>query len=130
MRRFKAQISVDKLTYMFRSDSYTNFNELKTDLMHLTSKFYTYLGADEKPEKGERKMADDQVLLIADIIDNYVKINSNISLEIFKMCLLEQAYEASNYNFDVQLSLMRSFDKLGLCTSFAESYDTLDIKGV
>ena len=27
---------------------------------------------DDKPEKGERKLADEQALLIADIIDNYI----------------------------------------------------------
>jgi len=44
---------------MFRSDSYTDIQELKSDIKQLTLKFYVYLGADEKPEKGERKMADD-----------------------------------------------------------------------
>jgi len=30
-----------------------------------------YIGLDEKPEKGERKLADEQALLIADIIDQF-----------------------------------------------------------
>jgi len=90
---------------------------------------------DEKPEKGERKMADEVVLLIADILDSV--INSAVSsdkekvhLHLFKICLLELAYEHSNYNFDLQVSLMKSFDALGLSVSFSESYESLGIKGV
>ena len=43
---------------------------------------------------------------------------------------MEFSYVLSQYNFDMGLSLIRSFDKLGLSTSFAEAYDPLTIKGV
>ena len=46
------------------------------------------------------------------------------------MSLLEFSYVLSQYNFDSALSLIRSFDQLGLSTSFAEAYDPLEIKGV
>ena len=92
-----------------------------------------YIGLDEKPEKGERKLADEQALLIADIIDQFTGEATEeqlLHLQLFKISLLEFSYVLSKYNFDSALGLLRSFDKLGLSTSFAESYDPLDIKGV
>ena len=62
---------------------------------------------DEKPEKGDRKMADEMVLLIADVLDSYlgrtdgVDKAERLKLHLFKACLLELAYEHSNYNFDI-----------------------------
>ena len=63
---------------------------------------------DDKPEKGDRKMADEMVLLIADIIDSYltkptgsIDCAEKLKLHLFKTCLLELAYEHSNYNFDL-----------------------------
>ena len=40
------------------------------------------------------------------------------------------AYETSCYNFDIQLALLRSFDRLGWSASFSESFENLGIKGV
>ena len=34
--------------------------------------YHKYLKIDEKPEKGDRKMADEMVLLIADVLDCYL----------------------------------------------------------
>ena len=95
---------------------------------------------DDKPEKGERKLADEQVLLIADIIDNYIDneeekegeevADAKRKLDFFKVCLLERAYESSCYNFDIQLALLKSFDRLGWSASFSESFENLGIKGV
>jgi hypothetical protein len=47
-----------------------------------------------------------------------------------KISLLEHNYQKSMYNFDAQLSLLKTFDRYGLSASFSEAYDTLDIKGV
>ena len=52
-------------------------------------------------------MADEMVLLIADIIDSYLSKEEGVDkverirLHLFKACLLELAYEHSNYNFDM-----------------------------
>ena len=61
--------------------------------------------------------------MIADIIDDFItnkqgeetteSVNDKKKLEIFKIGFLEQAYELSCYNFDVQISLTKSFDRLG-----------------
>ena len=133
-RLFKAQIGLSKFKFIFRDSQYQS-DELIADLKAHMESYYEYVTVDDKPEKGERKMADEQALLIADIIDGYLRDKNPDSqesknLELFKICLLEQNYEQSNYNFDVQLSLLKTFDKYGLSTSFSEAYDTLDIKGV
>lgn len=52
-------------------------------------------------------MADEQVLLIADIVEAYIQGAGKefkeyaMHLDLFKVCLMEIAYEFSNYNFDI-----------------------------
>lgn len=72
----------------------------------MIKQYHKFLLADDKPEKGERKIADEQVLLISDIIDFYLKdkgINEeeSKSFNLLKTCLCEYNYEKSCYNFDV-----------------------------
>jgi hypothetical protein len=54
---------------------------------------------DEKPEKGERKMADEMALLIAEIIEEWLAGDKEMML--YKVALMEIAFEYSNYNFDI-----------------------------
>lgn len=81
-------------------------------------------------------MADEQVLLIADIVEAYIQGAGKefkeyaMHLDLFKVCLMEIAYEFSNYNFDIQLQILKSFDRLGLSASYSEAYESLGIKGV
>ena len=102
----------------------------------MLEKYHAYLKIDEKPEKGDRKMADEMVLLIADVLDSYlsrthgIDKSERLNLHLFKACLLELAYEHSNYNFDIQISLMKSYDFIGLSVSYGESFENLGIKGV
>lgn len=64
------------------------------------------------------------------MIESFLAKNPNKDLQLFKISLLEIAYEYSNYNFDIQLQLIKTFDTMGLSASFSESYDHLNIKGV
>jgi hypothetical protein len=81
-------------------------------------------------------MADEQALLIADIIESFITgegqnfTEYRLHFDLFKVCLLEIAYEMSNYNFDIQLQILKSIDRLGLSASYSESYESLGIKGV
>lgn len=85
-------------------------------------------------------MADEQALVVAEIIENHIQtlLNSQsnepskeaLLLDIFKVCFLELVYEQSSYNFDIQLLILKSFDRLGFSASFSEVYDTLGLKGV
>jgi hypothetical protein len=60
---------------------------------------------DGKPEKGERKIADDLVLLINDILKP-LNPSTNLNIDevlLYRVGLLEYALELSPYNFDIQL---------------------------
>lgn len=72
------------------------------------------------------------VLLIATIIEHHLSNSPQplAFLDIFKVIILEEAYSKSPYNFDIQLQLMRSFERLGINASYYESYAELGIKGV
>jgi hypothetical protein len=71
---------------------------------------------DGKPEKGERKAADDLVLMINELLDNDdSQVTSNV---IYRMALMESALEVTPYNFDIQLALALLYDKVGLSVSF------------
>ena len=140
VRHACAEISLAKFEYIFRNEPPKSLSELQQIVGPLLQKYHAYLKMDEKPEKGDRKMADEMVLLIADVIDSYltkgtaqgdpVDKGEKLKLHLFKSCLLELAYEHSNYNFDMQISLMKSYDQLGLSVSYAEAFETLGIKGV
>lgn len=121
---------------MFINEAPKSMDDLIKIVGPLLEKYHAYLKIDEKPEKGDRKMADEMVLLIADVLDNYLDKPDNVDpseklkLHLFKACLLELAYEHSNYNFDIQISLMKTYDYLGLSVSYAEALENLGIKGV
>ncbi len=77
--------------------------------------YIKFIQIDDKPEKGERKIADDLVLLINDILK---PLNPSTNLKIdevllYRVGLLEYALELSPYNFDIQLQLMKIYDMLG-----------------
>mmetsp|Transcript_8641 Transcript_8641/g.14628 ORF Transcript_8641/g.14628 Transcript_8641/m.14628 type:complete len:524 (+) Transcript_8641:690-2261(+) len=136
-RKAKAHINLNKLANIFRSEFHPSLDAFKAHLGELSQQFFAFLKLDDKPEKGERKFADEQALLIAEVVDMFIlgskgdlKQEDVSQLELFKICLLELAFEQSNYNFDIQLALMKSFERVGACTSYSESYDNLGIKGV
>lgn len=58
------------------------------------------LELDSKPEKGERKIADDIVIIINEILDPLFK-NEVDAFVLYRMGLLEYAMERSPYNFDI-----------------------------
>ena len=71
---------------------------------------------DGKPEKGERKLADDLVILINELLDSN---STNVdSLVLYRIGLMEFALEKSPYNFDIQLQLLKLYDSLGISPSF------------
>jgi len=54
---------------------------------------------DGKPEKGERKAADDYVLMINEVLDeDDSQVTPNV---IYRIALMEYAMELSPYNFDI-----------------------------
>ena len=61
-----------------------------------------YVELDGKPEKGERKMADDLVILINEVLEPLF-LSQIDSLVAYRIGLLEFALEKSPYNFDIQV---------------------------
>ena len=84
-------MSVNKFNFLFRESNFNNFDELCAYLKPLVNQYYEFLILDEKPEKGERKIADEQIILIAQIIDQYIENSDdeNKFLDIFKIVFLE-----------------------------------------
>ena len=54
---------------------------------------------DGKPEKGERKIADDYVILIDELMESVPL--ENAKAVIFRVGLMEYGLERSPYNFDI-----------------------------
>lgn len=107
LRYARALTSFSKFEFMFRNEPPNSTEELIAIIAPLLEHYHGFLKLDEKPEKGERKMADEIVLLIADILDTYmskpggIDQKEKLNLHLFKICLLELAFEYSNYNFDM-----------------------------
>ena len=87
-----------------RPNVYQSREELDCELKILTQQYFEYQKFDEKPEKGERKIADEMVILIGDIVDQYIEshpLENTKLIDLYKISLLEISYNASGFNFDV-----------------------------
>ena len=71
---------------------------------------------DGKPEKGERKLADDYIILINEIY--LEKNNKSESDRLQLISLNEFALKLSPYNFDIQMSQATHYDAIGMSVSF------------
>lgn len=104
---------------------------LKGDIETVKAIHAEYLKAlelDSKPEKGERKLADDLVILINEILEQgSQEIDQWV---LYRIGLLEYALEKSPYNFDINLQLVKIYDRYGLSPSFQQAFSNLGIKGV
>jgi hypothetical protein len=58
------------------------------------------LELDTKPEKGERKLADDWVLIINEVLEKDSKCTAD-SITLYRISILEYGLERSPYNFDI-----------------------------
>ena len=94
----------------------------------LQNEYFDAIFLDGKPEKGERKAADDFVLMINELLDeDDSQVAPNV---IYRLALMEYAMELSPYNFDIQLALTLLYDKVGLSISFQQAHANLGLKGV
>ena len=59
-----------------------------------------FVELDGKPEKGERKLADDLVILINEVLEPLFKSEID-SIVAYRIGLMEYALEKSPYNFDI-----------------------------
>ena len=70
------------------------------DVKWIHEEYLKVLQLDSKPEKGERKLADDWVILINEILEKHFK-NEVDSIVIYRISILEYGLERSPYNFDI-----------------------------
>lgn len=111
MRRARSTLNLFKLLKVLGL-----ITDPTTTVKDIQNLYYEYLDLDGKPEKGERKVADDCVLLINEILESS---DSNMDATVmFRMGLLESALERSPYNFDISVALLKIYDEHGLSTSF------------
>ena len=80
---------------------------------------------DGKPEKGERKAADDFLLLI-----NEVSNSNEVHEMLYLASLNEYALQLSPYNFDINMNQIKLYDKLGMSISYQTAHNELNLKGV
>jgi len=125
VRKSRAIIGILKVEKVF---GILSKNPLKaTSEMH--REYLRILEHDSKPEKGERKIADDLVILINEVLEPLFKSEID-NLTLYRIGLMEYALERSPYNFDIQLQLVKLYDQLGLSPSFQQGITNLNLKGV
>ena len=107
----------------------------KSDADKILELYMEFKQLDGKPEKGERKIADDFIILFDEILESLVqddnRSDGSISqLDLYRIAVLEYALSQSPYNFDIQMALVRIFDSQGLCVQFRQALEGIGIKGV
>jgi len=110
-RHARALISLYKVKKVFgllQADAET--------VREIHSEYMKALELDSKPEKGERKLADDLVIVISELLTPLSKEVDHWL--IYRVGLLEYALEKSIYNFDIQIQLLKIYDEFGLTPSF------------
>ena len=93
----------------------------------LLNQYLQYAKLDGRPEKGERKFADDFILILDEIMEEVSLSEARDNAEqlsqvdLFRIGYLEHAIQASPYNFDIQLALTKLFDAHGLTIQYRSS---------
>jgi hypothetical protein len=78
------------------------FGLLKEDeVIKMHQEYIEALELDSKPEKGERKLADDLVILINEVLAPLSSRESIDARVLYRVGLLEFALDKSPYNFDI-----------------------------
>ena len=131
VRKFRVELNQEKTRRMLGLLQVQDPSEIK----RLLGLYLKYSKLDGKPEKGERKMADDFVLLInealEDLNDEADRKKGQISeQDLFRIGLLEYALSLSPDNFDIQMSLLKIYDSLGISLLFKQAHESLNMKGV
>lgn len=101
----------------------------------LLKQYMEFRKLDGKPEKGERKIADDFILLFDEVLKEEVQKEARdvgyvSEVDLLRIGVLEYALKQSPYNFDIQMALVQVYDSNGLCVQFREALDGIGIKGV
>lgn len=97
----------------------------KTSIAELQQHYESACGLDSKPEKGERKIADDFVILINEQAPKETTADC-----LYLLALNQHALSLSPYNFDIKMWNLKLFDKLGMSLSWQQQFNDMDLKSV
>ena len=98
---------------------------VKSELNELQQSYLQALELDSKPEKGERKIADDWIILI-----NEQSPRDTFQQLLYLASLNETALQLSPDNFDIQMWQVKIYDQLGMSISFLSAYYEINLKSV
>lgn len=92
----KVRIALNHLKLAMLLNNVHNRDEL---VQQLQNEYFDAILMDGKPEKGERKLADDYILMINELLDeDSDQVNTNA---LYRIAIMEFAMELSPYNFDI-----------------------------
>lgn len=107
-------MKLKKLLGFFDSKNALEFLKSK-ELNDLLMEYLSCLKLETAPEKGERRISDDYIILIEEIFQECVVDDSpNIpnGVKLFRICLLEYCLSQSEFNFDISLQLNKLYQSL------------------
>lgn len=89
------------------------------ETQQLLTHYFEFAQLDGKPEKGERKIADDFVLVLDEVLAESSAQESReegrlSAIDELRVGILEHALRLSPYNFDFQMALVQIYDSHGL----------------
>ena len=98
--------------------------ELEAD--PLLDEYQACVEHESEPEKGERLVADDYVILAAERLElDQTEASDSKSIDV-----LRAALDKSPYNFDLNMKLAWLYERWGMVDAFKENYEKLNMKGV
>lgn len=124
IRKCRLSLNLCKLKRILSS----NFPKLSIDIKELQELYFSAVDLDSKPEKGERKLADDFIILINESFGDLESLSESQQVQLIS--LNEYALRLSPYNFDIQMFQANLFDSLGMSVSFSQALTELNLKGV
>ena len=83
----------------FRRILSSKYTEFSVEVTELQTYYFSAIDLDGKPEKGERKLADDFIVLINEICCEKKDLTDSQRLQVIS--LNEYALQLSPYNFDI-----------------------------
>ena len=102
---------------------------IAVEAKQLQSEYLSACKLDGKPEKGERKLADDFIVLLNEQCCSKDG-DDDLATCLYLTSLNEYAMKLSPYNFDINMAQVQLYDKLGMSLSYQSAHQELDLKGV
>lgn len=134
LRYHRKVVTVLKSKKMLGYYKYEDGNEFikSQDCADIIAYYKDCLSIEVAPEKGERRVSDDYIYLIDEILSECVKDTPNIlnNVKLFRINLLEYCHQVSEHNFDIALRLTKLYQDLNMNEEFIKQLNYLNFKGI